>query len=641
MLDPKRIAEQHLRTAAHPPDPGEDEVYLREQVALMDRLISRGEARRLGRTSDVEPEQVSFDGDRVTAQVRGSRGDTYDTRITLRPRPGHHCTCVDWGKNGLRVGPCKHVLSLGYAWRENVERKLAMLEFSRTAAQVEKTATSRHPTKLAMFDFDGTLFNSEERNPNWWTKPGQYSWGSDPRSLTPPCVPERPDGPAYWNMKVVQAARAASADPMTYVVLITGRLGVHEPRIRELLAQQGIKPDGFYFNRGGNAATFKKTVFGSLFIKLSTMQMLDIWENENQGVYGDFVRRLSHELEHDIELEVHHVSEKHVPALCSAEDFPGEMRVASTRGVGLFIPVPKHLAEQFPSLGKEDTSPPHVTLLYVGDVPAGRKGDFEEVVTRALSRESGPVMASLGEPDFFVHPGKDRRVWYSRVRFSKDVAEIRDRLWLALEEAGFEVQDSFPLAYNPHATLAYVDGEAHSHARWEGVVPQGSWSFDGVEVWGLGAKKRTVPLGTYNPPTFVEVATSRVASQWAARVGSEYRVDDETWQVVGTIHPTFEAAVVDVFERAGHPKMDPIADIPRGRTFLWHDLFVDEGERDAGLGRDIVRHVESDLRRQGVQAIVLHASDYSERPSRGFWERMGYTVWVGDDPSDPVCWKVL
>lgn len=126
-----------------------------------------------------------------------------------------------------------------------------------------------------------------------------------------------------------------------------------------------------------------------------------------------------------------------------------------------------------------------------------------------------------------------------------------------------------------------------------------------------------------------------------ARVGSEYRVDDETWQVVGTIHPTFEAAVEDVFERAGHPKVSPLADAPHGKTFLWHDLYVDDDARDAGLGRDIVKHVESDLRRQGVQAIVLHASDYSDRPSRGFWEHMGYTLWPGDTPSDPVCWKAL
>lgn len=495
----------------------------------MDRLILRGEARRLGRTSDVELEHVTFDGLRIEASVQGVT-DTYHTRITLRPRPGHRCTCQDWEKNGLRVGPCKHVLRLGYDWRENVDRKISAMDFGRTA-HVEKTATGRHPTKLTMFDFDGTLFNSEERNPDWWTKPGQYSWGSDPRSLTPPCVPERPEGSGYWNMKVVQAAREASADPMTYVVLITGRLRAHEPRIRELLAQQGIKPDGFYFNRGGNAATFKKTVFGSLFIKLSTMQTLDIWENENQGVYGDFVRRLSHELEHDIDLELHHVSEKHVPALCSAEDFPGEMLEASApRSVGLFIPVPEPLAGQFPSLGREDSSPPHVTLLYVGPVPARRKGDFEEVVTKALSRESGPVMASLGEPDFFVHPEKDRRVWYSGVRFSKDVAEIRDRLWLALEEAGFEVQDSFPLAYNPHATLAYAsgDGEAHSHVRWEGPVPRGSWEFSSIEVWGLRSEPVEVPLGSFEPRSFIEVATpsaARVASHFRQRVGYEIYVD--------------------------------------------------------------------------------------------------------------------
>ena len=42
--------------------------------------------------------------------------------------------------------------------------------------------------------------------------------------------------------------------------------------------------------------------------------------------------------------------------------------------VGLFIPLPKNLAKKFPSLGHEDTSPSHVTFLYIGDV----KGEKEQ-----------------------------------------------------------------------------------------------------------------------------------------------------------------------------------------------------------------------------------------------------------------------
>ena len=88
-----------------------------EQAELMERLIAKGEARRLGRTQHIGVTHVQFDGNRITAVVKGVTGD-YDTRITLRPQPSHHCTCLDWQKNGKRVGPCKHVLRLGQYWRD-------------------------------------------------------------------------------------------------------------------------------------------------------------------------------------------------------------------------------------------------------------------------------------------------------------------------------------------------------------------------------------------------------------------------------------------------------------------------------------------------------------------------------------------
>lgn len=86
------------------------------QAELMERLIAKGESRRLGRTSDINVGQVRFEGSSINAKMQGVTDD-YDTRITLKP-PGHHCTCPDWAQNGKRVGPCKHVLRLGQFWRD-------------------------------------------------------------------------------------------------------------------------------------------------------------------------------------------------------------------------------------------------------------------------------------------------------------------------------------------------------------------------------------------------------------------------------------------------------------------------------------------------------------------------------------------
>lgn len=190
--------------------------------------------------------------------------------------------------------------------------------------------------------------------------------------------------------------------------------------------------------------------------------------------------------------------------------------------VGVFIPLPDDLAGQFPDLSPEDTSPPHVTLCYVGAVPKGRRDEFVAVVTQVLAAEPGPIRAGLGELDSFVSAAADgvRRVVFSRVRFSRDVATIRDRLKHALAQAGFESEDSYPLSYTPHATLAYLDGDDH----YIGNVPEGDWSFSEVSIWGL-PKEVQVPLGRYGSGTTFEAppAVRRWASDLIAAWGPPVR----------------------------------------------------------------------------------------------------------------------
>ncbi len=86
------------------------------QQELMDLLISKGEARRLGRLTDVKVTTFALQGNKIQALVQGTSG-VYQTSITLSPR-GHRCSCPDWLQNGPKVGPCKHVLALAVAWQE-------------------------------------------------------------------------------------------------------------------------------------------------------------------------------------------------------------------------------------------------------------------------------------------------------------------------------------------------------------------------------------------------------------------------------------------------------------------------------------------------------------------------------------------
>jgi len=160
-------------------------------------------------------------------------------------------------------------------------------------------------------------------------------------------------------------------------------------------------------------------------------------------------------------------------------------------GVGFFIPLPSYLADRFPDLGDQDRSAPHCTFLYVGKVDKDREEQFLEAISGVFSTFRGPVRGSLYGPEYFVHPAKERRVAVMRVRFNRDLAALRWKLRDAIQEAGFNVDDSFPLIYQPHVTLQYMDD---LDTEYTGPIPSGDWSFDSIEVWGL-SKLATVPFG--------------------------------------------------------------------------------------------------------------------------------------------------
>jgi len=159
--------------------------------------------------------------------------------------------------------------------------------------------------------------------------------------------------------------------------------------------------------------------------------------------------------------------------------------------VGLFVPLPPALAAKFPSLGDVDRSPAHFTFLYVGTVQREQEPEFLDIVRGVVGSVVGPVRAELDGIDHFVHPDKGRRVAVTPVRFDKDLAALKWNLREALMDAGFRVDDKFPLVYRPHVTIAYMDG---LDAEWKGSVPTGGWSFSGMEVWGLPTLE-AVPFG--------------------------------------------------------------------------------------------------------------------------------------------------
>jgi len=157
-------------------------------------------------------------------------------------------------------------------------------------------------------------------------------------------------------------------------------------------------------------------------------------------------------------------------------------KAGNGESVGLFIPLPKDLAKKFPSLGNEDTSPSHVTFLYIGDFKGKKQQDQLVEILKDCCRRWWPLCeARLGKLEYFDQHDQDRRVPHVTVEFDKDLAGFKQRIKQELTDAGIAVGDKFP-EFKPHVTLAYMPG---MDSKWNDEVPQGSWRFEEMEVWGL------------------------------------------------------------------------------------------------------------------------------------------------------------
>lgn len=131
--------------------------------------------------------------------------------------------------------------------------------------------------RLAIYDFDGTLFKSPEKPPEWTA-----GWWGNPASLSAPIVPERP-GAEWWNPHVVEAAQRDSADPATVSLLLTGRLAKRfTARLTELLAQAELSFDRVILSPGGDTEAHKLLVIGEFLEVYRSIEEVDIWEDRHE-----------------------------------------------------------------------------------------------------------------------------------------------------------------------------------------------------------------------------------------------------------------------------------------------------------------------------------------------------------------------
>lgn len=104
--------------------------------------------------------------------------------------------------------------------------------------------------ELHIYDFDSTLFRSPHAPAVW-----EGDWWSDPASLLPPCVPEKP-GSEWWIPSTVAEAKRSISDPDVFAIMMTGRTdrSAFRYRVPELLKQRGLRFDAVHLDVGPDEA---------------------------------------------------------------------------------------------------------------------------------------------------------------------------------------------------------------------------------------------------------------------------------------------------------------------------------------------------------------------------------------------------
>jgi hypothetical protein len=136
------------------------------------------------------------------------------------------------------------------------------------------------PSKLSVFDFDGTLFKSPE-NPKGF----KGNWYASKESLGEPTIPAIPDD-NFWNMDVVSAAKKELSSSSTYCIMLTGRIDqFFQERIEELLKQKNLNFKLIGLNEfGRDTAEFKIEKINYILNQYPSIKHIEMWEDEPEKV---------------------------------------------------------------------------------------------------------------------------------------------------------------------------------------------------------------------------------------------------------------------------------------------------------------------------------------------------------------------
>jgi hypothetical protein len=142
----------------------------------------------------------------------------------------------------------------------------------------------RNINKIAVFDFDGTLINTqlpetgkieyEKKTGKPW--PHQGWWGR-PESLDL----------GIFDMPIIKSVEIdyirEKSNQKTLLVLLTGRMKKLEPEVLKVLEKYNLVFDEYYFNTGGSTDVFKVKILTELANRYPHCAF-ELWEDRHEHI---------------------------------------------------------------------------------------------------------------------------------------------------------------------------------------------------------------------------------------------------------------------------------------------------------------------------------------------------------------------
>lgn len=138
-------------------------------------------------------------------------------------------------------------------------------------------------TKLAVFDFDGTLVDTplpeigkkeyKEKTGNEWPYTG---WWSKPLSLDMEIF-DMPTVPM-----VMDAYDKEKGKPETGMIMLTGRMSRLGDLVKNILDKKELTFHEYHYNRGGTTDEAKIQTLNSLMVKYTNVTSVEMWDDREE-----------------------------------------------------------------------------------------------------------------------------------------------------------------------------------------------------------------------------------------------------------------------------------------------------------------------------------------------------------------------